>query len=143
QKVYHSLKKRLTDNGLIVADGKPVRIVAYTENGQERPMEFRPLGFNRGGQGVTKMTVRDLNNIVAVQAQDGKSLWQREYVVTAQFGLTTLKEGQTIEQSVAEHMVPNIGFLQSVNIPAYLPRSRTGLGTSKLTVSGAQSTAGR
>ncbi|HEX4796321.1 MAG TPA: Tudor-knot domain-containing protein [Humisphaera sp.] len=141
QKVYDSLKKRLADNGLTIADGQPMKVVAYTENGEEHQMEYRSFGFNRGGPGLTKMNVRDIKNILAIQTQDGKSIWERQSVVTAPFGMT-LKQGQTIEQAVAEHMVPNAGFFQSLNIPAYLPRSKNGLGTSKLTITGAQATAG-
>ncbi len=141
QKVYDSLKKRLTDNGLIVADGQPMKVTAYTEDGTEHEMQYHSFGIARGVAPMTHMKVRDIKNIVAIQSPDGKNIWQRLYVVGPPFGLT-LKEGQTINQAVAEHMVPNIGFFQSVNTPAYLPRSRTGLGTSKLTASGAQAMPG-
>ena len=72
---------------------------------------------------ITKLTVE----------VDGKKAWQTVSVTGAGFFLT-LKEGQTIEQAVAEAARVNVDFLKNAKVPIYLtkPREPAWYGSSKL-----------
>ena len=52
--------------------------------------------------------------------------------------MVSLKEGQTIEQYVADATKPDAGFYAGVTLPRFIPRAeyRNGLGTSQLTARG-------
>jgi len=64
---------------------------------------------------------------------EGKKAWESVSVLGAGFFLT-LKEGQTIEQAVADAAKVNVEFLKNAKVPIYLtkPREPAWYGNSKL-----------
>lgn len=132
QPVINALTANLKHNGVTVAPGQPLKLIAKVEAGAEHELEIRPFGAPRSN---STMRVRDTNQSLVLQGPDGKTVWQRTTVISYPM-MVWAKQNQTIEEALAERMKPNYLFFEKARIPAYIPKSRTGLGTSTLTTEG-------
>ena len=133
EKARAGLTKRMTDNGFVVADGQPYKLVATMETGKSVEMSYVPFA---GGE-ETKVSVNERVSRVSIVGADGQPLWETRSVLGPP-PILTLSRGQTIEQALAEWMMPNTSFLMSVQIPKNIPKAKYkgGLGSTTLTERG-------
>jgi hypothetical protein len=136
EKVTQSLTAHLKANGVTVVEAQPVKLIARTEPGQTREIHYRHFGAFPSARDAT-ISVTETKFRLAFETSDGKVLWQRQ-TVTFPPPLLMMKEGQTIEQAVAAAMQPSYFFFERTRLPANVPKSRGGLGSSRLTVLGVQ-----
>jgi hypothetical protein len=129
--ITQSLKDQLTAAKLVLDDASPIRIVASNEPGKTIEMEYRPFGA-RPFAPPQKVNVTPMITRLIVEV-DGKKAWESASVTGASF-ILSIKEGQTIEQAVAEAAKVNVQFLKEAKIPTYLtkPREPAWYGSSKL-----------
>ncbi len=129
--IRKSLADQLKAAQLVLDDQAPIRIVASNEPGKTTEMNYRPIGA-RAFDPPQKVSVTPMITRLQVEV-DGKKAWESASVLGAGFFLT-LKEGQTIEQAVAEAAKVNVGFLKNAKVPVYLtkPREPAWYGSSKL-----------
>ena len=72
----------------------------------------------------------------AIVGPDGQTFWTREAGTAPPMSLS-LKEGQTIDQAVAEYMKPSGWIFENTNFPPRVSKSKSGtFGTTELTSSG-------
>ena len=140
EKVTTALKARLQGNGVIVADGQPIRLVASTEQGKSREISYRTMGgpqFGPGAKAATTITANELISRLQLIGPEGKPLWERVQV-TPPPTFVNLKEGQTVEQAVNDAVTPRAGYFESVRIPKYIPKPQEpgSVRTSRLTAQG-------
>jgi len=126
------LKKHIDEAGLVLDDTSPIKIVATTEAGKTTERTYRAFGAPMG-QGETKVNVTQQRTILRIEV-DGKAAWETGTLVDAGVGMLSLKQGQTVEQAIAEQSKPNVLFLGTVRIPRYLakPKDPAWLGSSKV-----------
>ncbi|MDB5331317.1 MAG: hypothetical protein JWP03_2468 [Phycisphaerales bacterium] len=136
QKVIDALTARMKQSGITIAANAPVKLIARSEPGETREMEYR--AFRAGFGGNQKISVATSKLRLALETAGGKVLWERRSA-TSPPGMLMMKQGQTIEQGVAEAMKPSAGFFENSRVPDYVPKSQGGLGKSKLTAAGVQS----
>jgi hypothetical protein len=136
QAITQSLKDQLAQAKLVLDDTSPIRIIASNEAGKTTEMEYRPFGAGPFGAGLfapaQKVSVTPMITRLVVEV-DGKTAWQTTSVTGAGF-ILQLKEGQTIEQAVAEASKVNVQFLKEVKMPVYLtkPKMPAWYGSSRL-----------
>lgn len=134
--VVEALKRKLTTNGFTPADGQPIRLVASVEAGT--PQEIQYHGFGQSPfSGGTKVTATPQTSRIAFVDSEGKVLWERQATRHPPM-MASLKEGQTIEQYVADATRPDARFFSSVTLPRFVPKAqyRNGLGASRFTARG-------
>ena len=129
--IRKSLADQLKAARLVLDDQAPIRIVASNEPGKTTEMEYRPIGAG-GFAAPRKVSVTPMITKLRVEV-DGKKAWESVSVQGASFFLT-LKEGQTIEQAIAEAARVNVEFLKNTKVPIYLtkPHEPAWYGSSKL-----------
>jgi hypothetical protein len=131
QAITQSLKDQLTQARLVLDDTSAIRIVASNEPGKTIEMQYRPIGAGAFAP-PQKVSVTPMITKLVVEV-NGKPAWQSASVTGAGFFLT-LKEGQTIEQAVAEASKVNVQFLMNTKVPINLtkPHEPAWYGSSKL-----------
>jgi hypothetical protein len=131
EQVEAGLKKQIAQNQLVLDDASPIRIVASTEQGKTREESYTPIGAGPFAP-AQKVSITPTITKLAIEVE-GKKAWETRSVAEAGFFLN-LKEGQTIEQAVAEASRPNPAFLKNVRLPAYLtkPKEPAWYGSSAL-----------
>ncbi len=136
QRVTDHLKKELARIGVTVADGQPVKVVASTSPGKSEERQYRPVGAPRWGP-TSKVTVTEQKARLAIEAA-GKTVWESS-TMSSVGNFLQMKEGQTVEQAVAEASRPNVGFLLNARLPTALarPREPAWYGSGPLTSAGA------
>jgi hypothetical protein len=130
EQIESALKNQIAQNKLVLDDSAPIRIIASTEAGKSEEKEYRPINQPFGP--AQKVTVTEMITRVSVEV-DGQKAWEARTFSFAG-GFLHLKEGQTIEQAVAEASRPNYSFLKTTKLPAYLtkPRVPAWYGSSRL-----------
>src|SRR5262249_33060118 len=115
-------------------------LVASTAPGKTDERSYRRFGESPWGGG-TKVNVTQQIAKLEVLTSDGKVAWSAQAVTDPGFMLM-LKEGQTIEQAVADARKPNLRFFQSVSVPSTVtvPREPAWYASGALTPRGAQNT---
>ena len=63
-------------------------------------------------------------------------LWERK-IATSPPPMLMMKQGQSVDQAVAEAMKPSPAFFEA-KIPRYVPKNKNGAGTSRLGPAGVQ-----
>src|SRR5206468_11864884 len=79
QKVTDDLKASLQKNGVTVAEGQPVKLVASTEEGKEKEITYAPWAVARLPGNVpnsTKVNVHELVYHLRFVADDGGTIWE-------------------------------------------------------------------
>jgi hypothetical protein len=130
-KAQEALKKAIADAGLVLDDAAPIRIVATTETGKPYEVQYTPIGVsNRAPQ---KVNITPQVTRLKIEFE-GKTAWETTTTVRPGIGVVQLKEGQTIEQVIAEQSKPDLLFFSRVQIPRYLqkPSDKPWLGDSEL-----------
>jgi outer membrane protein assembly factor BamB len=129
EKSTAGIRQRLTENGVTVAvaNNAPLKLVAQTAPGETREIEYRAFGALGGN---AKVSATGMKYLIAFQTADGKVLWERK-VATSPPPMLMMKQGQSVEQAVAEAMKPSPAFFEA-KIPRYVPKSKNGAGTSRL-----------
>ncbi|HEX8915123.1 MAG TPA: hypothetical protein VF796_22420, partial [Humisphaera sp.] len=132
---------QLKRNNVTVADGQPVRVVLRTEDGKTTEQTFRSIG--PGGGGTQTVSVTEKITRVFVEA-DGQVAWEARSVYVPTF--VNRQQGQTIGDAVGQaNNKYNLGFLQNVRVPAYVPKvtEKVGLGSSQWTATGIKDGTGK
>lgn len=117
-----ALAAQLAKNGIAVADGQPIKIVAKTENGATKTQAFKSTAIARPGfqqPEVGEVSVTEKITRVYVE-MGGKKAWEDSSTSTPYF--VTRKEGQSIADAVSAANTFNLSFLKSVLVPSYVPR---------------------
>lgn len=144
QKVTTALKATLQRNGITVAEGQPIKLVASTEQGKSIEMSYVPWMFAHLPGNVPntqKVTVSEIICRLGFVGADGKKLWERVNHVLPPGGLRQKKD-QSIEDAVAEAMHPPASFFTDTLIPKQVPNRAEfkGFGMSQWTAQGAVAT---
>ena len=134
QKAFQALAAQLQANGMTVANNSPLVLQANTETGKNQEISYR--SFGRGGRNVEKVNVTEQISRVKL-LENGKVLWEAVSVGGAPHFLT-MKEGETLQQALAQYQRPNVQFFSQVKVPQYVARpSEAGAyGMSNLTPQG-------
>ena len=136
QQVIDALTARLKSDGVSVAEGLPLKLIAKDAPGENRDVSYRMIGPGAFGR-TEKISVQEIKHSIELTADDGKPLWKRGGVTAPPFFLS-LKQGQTAQEAVAEQMNPSPRFFAGVRIPRFIPKTPGGFGASQLTATGAQ-----
>jgi len=130
EQIESALKNQIAQNKLVLDDSAPIRIIASTEPGKSEEKEYRPINQPFGP--AQKVTVTEMITRLSVQV-DGQKAWEARTLSMAG-GFLHPREGQTLEQAVAEASRPNYSFLKTTKLPAYLtkPRMPPWYGSSRL-----------
>ncbi|HWE95934.1 MAG TPA: hypothetical protein VG269_18370 [Tepidisphaeraceae bacterium] len=136
QQVVDALTARMKQAGITVAPNAPVKLIARSEPGETKEMEYRAFGAGFGAN--QKISVATTKLRLALETAGGKVLWERRSA-TFPPSMLMMKQGQTVDQAVAEAMKPSPIFFEKTRVPDYVPKSQGGLGKSKLTAAGVQS----
>lgn len=128
QSVIESLKKKLADNQVKVADGQPIRLIAQTRQGESKQETYRQFG--RGSEDQVNVAQKITRLAFEV---DGKIVWETSTASSAG-SVLTIKQGQSAQQAADAAARYNIPFLLSARVPAYVtkPREKVAFGSSQL-----------
>jgi hypothetical protein len=120
----------LKASGITVEPGQPVKIVARTEDGKTTERTYETMGGAPWNRERETVSVTEKITRIYVESE-GKIAWENRSVSTPPYMLHR-KEGQSIGQAAAASNQYNLAFLNSVRVPAYVPkvREKLGLGTS-------------
>ena len=134
QKIKAAITEQLQQSGIAVADNAAVKLVARTERGKTQEQEYRGRGmrhFERDKVNVTEKITR-----IYFEA-DGKVAWESRVSSGAPM-FVTVEAGQTVNDAVQAASQFDLGFLEAVRVPAYVPAPAEvpGLGQSKWTLQG-------
>jgi hypothetical protein len=134
--VAESLKEKLLANGFRVADNQPIRLVASIETGEAKEIRYRGFGESPFGAGTTVRASPQTSKLAFIDA-DGEILWQRQTTRHPPM-MVSLKEGQSIEQYIADATRPDASFYKGIALAKFIPKAqyRHGLGASELTARG-------
>jgi hypothetical protein len=134
EKVVKSIESKLKANGLTIADGQPLKLIATTTPGESRELSYHLFG----SPGYGKVTVNEKKLRVAFEL-DGKAIWENTNVSGAG-GMFSLKKDQTVEQAIAERMAEAWHFFENVELPKQVAGvgEKVGYGASRLTARGIQ-----
>ncbi|HEV8291721.1 MAG TPA: hypothetical protein VGP94_07340 [Tepidisphaeraceae bacterium] len=126
-----ALKNQIAQNKLVLDDSAPIRITASTEQGKSEEKQYRSINQSFFGP-AQKVTVTEMITRLSIEV-NGQKAWEARTFSLAG-GFLRLKEGQTLEQAIAEAARPNYAFLKTTRIPAYLtkPRMPAWYGSSRL-----------
>jgi len=133
--IRQSLTAKLQQNGMKVAPGQPIQLVARVVPGATKEIEYRSFGVPPWGKG-DKVTYTEQRCELAFVV-DGQVAWQAASVASAPHMLH-LNEGQTVEQAVKAATQPKLNFFVQTKIPSHLvrPTGRASYGQSQLTATG-------
>jgi hypothetical protein len=139
KRITDAITEQLKQNGISVAPGRPVTLTARTEHGPTREQVYERRSFGFGGppaRDVEKVTVTEKITRLFFEAE-GKVAWETRTSSGVPMFVSS-KQGQSIGQAVAEASQFNVAFLESVRVPAYVPRpsDTPWLGQSKWTMAG-------
>lgn len=134
-KVTETLKKRIAESGLVLADNQPIVFRAFVEAGETKTTEYGSMHGSPSGR--TEKVTTTSNTCKLTLETDGVVAW----VVSATSGAGSTiwrKEGQSMQDAANEAAKPNTRFLQSVRLPKYLvkPHDPAWYGVSSLTNQG-------
>jgi hypothetical protein len=138
QKVQQDLTNRLVAAGMTVGNNAPLVLQATTETGQTREISYRSFGqFDRAPE---KGSVTEQISRVKI-LENGRTLWESFVTGGAPMHLQ-MKEGQTVQEALAEYQKPSLGFFSQVSLPVYLarPPEHGAYGFSQLTPQGVVNT---
>ncbi|MFN8856101.1 MAG: SHD1 domain-containing protein [Planctomycetaceae bacterium] len=116
---YQSLIQQLQDIGMTYAEKSRLVLQVSTAAGETKEIQYRGFGgfFGRGGE-----TVRVTEYISKIQfVEDNNVIWLAEAHSGAPHMLS-LKEGQTVQQALAQYQKPNVKFFTQVKLPKYVAR---------------------
>ncbi|HEV7300223.1 MAG TPA: hypothetical protein VGN72_12710 [Tepidisphaeraceae bacterium] len=139
QKIAAAITEQLKRSGIEVAEGRPVKLVARTEQGDTRTQTYERRNF--GGFGPPSReteTVSVTEKITRVFFEsNGKVLWENRTVSGTPWHVQS-KEGQSIGQAVQAASQFNLAFLESVRVPAYVarPQEIVSVGKSRWSMGG-------
>jgi WD40 repeat protein len=133
--VTKRMEKYFTAAGISVAGGQPLTVVVSTTNKSTgESMEFRTLG----NIGAAPTVVQEKLIVCRIAVQRGsKVLWNHESTFNnVKFGLTRIKQGETIQQNLLEQQWSSVQtFFSNFEPPVHVfPRdAQNGIGQSALT----------
>ncbi|MBN2022964.1 MAG: hypothetical protein JW809_09230 [Pirellulales bacterium] len=135
QQVTDHLTRLLTANGLKVAPGQPVKLVAQTRPGEATDETYGPFGPFSRRQKQTVQFQEHVSEVAFVVAD--KKAWSVSSLTQAPHSLH-LQEGETLEQALAKYAQPNVQFFQKVNLPQCIawPREQDVYGATEISPQG-------
>ncbi len=135
--VEQTLSARLDENGISVSPNSKIVLEAVSEKGKTRSITFRRLGRIRGGNDTVQVTEQIYKMTLKY---DGNVMWQTQLVKAAPT-LLRRKEGQSIEDALAEYTKPDVSFFINKPLPRLVakPGPHDGAyGTAKISAQGIQ-----
>jgi hypothetical protein len=133
EKAQGSLTQKLTANGFVVDPGGTITLVASTETGKQTEIAYRSIGF--GMHGVRIYKFQEYTSRLRF-VYNGKEAWNGR--CGNEPGFVHLKQGESMEQVLRQHEMPNYAYFQSVELPKLLtkPTGAPTVGASQVTISG-------
>ncbi len=134
--VLQSLTANLAKNGVKVAAGSPVTVVASLEQGKEQEIAYRSFG---AGRQVERFKVRPWMSRLKI-VYEGKAAWDSGASSMPHFEMTRLQKDESLQDHVKKFELPNYKYFANAELPKMLTRP-TGqnagvLGTSQVSLSG-------
>lgn len=116
------VKKAVTSAGHKVAPGN----TGYKLNFTSAPGQARDLYFDEHipFASVARKVTAPTTVVTATLTRDGETIWQQTWVCGAG-GVLMRRNNQTLEQAAAEDAQPKAGQLNSMALPAYIPKGST------------------
>lgn len=121
--VEASIRKKLLDNGLLIAPSADTVVSCRTQTGDPHEHVYRksqagmPV-FMGMGAGGTSMILNDKVTSITIQ-QKGQTIWERKRI-SGPANSFKLKDGQSLEDGARESIKYDPKFLESVLIPDYI-----------------------
>jgi len=116
---YQSLIQQLQDIGMTYAEKSRLVLQVSTAAGETKEIQYRGFGRFFGGGGETVRVTEYISKIQFVE--DNNVIWMAEAHSGAPHMLS-LKEGQTVQQALAQYQKPNVKFFTQVKLPKYVAR---------------------
>jgi hypothetical protein len=110
------MRSTLTKSGLKLSDAASLRLIASTENGKSEERLYEEMGGRMLTRERLKISVTERITRLRLE-QDGRKVWERTVSAWPPMTLSR-KEGQSLPDAVLEANVPNVDWLQSVQLPA-------------------------
>ncbi|HOW70543.1 MAG TPA: hypothetical protein PKY77_08080 [Phycisphaerae bacterium] len=131
-RVTKSLTERLKADGIRVAAGQPVKLVASNVPGETREITYHLFGR----MGDQKASVTEMKLGLSF-VENSKTLWEKTQTSGAPM-MITLKEGQTANEAIEANRAGVWKFFETCPLPKFVPkaRERLGYGESQLGPSG-------
>jgi WD40 repeat protein len=120
QKITAAMTDQLKQQGITVDPNSPIKLIARTEQGKTTEQEYTTVGGAPWDRETQKVTVTEKITRVFIE-HEGKVAWESR-TSSGMPMFITRKEGQGIQEAVAAASQFNIGFLEGVRVPAYIPR---------------------
>jgi hypothetical protein len=134
KRVIDSLSNRLQANGLVVAEGQPLRLVASVGTRPGKEVTYKTIG-RLGAQKIVT-TVYEARLAFEIE---GKTAWECKQTGDNASMFVHMKEGEDLT-TVLQSGVPEmgVGLFMGASIPKIVPKPRdmVGFGYSRLTSSG-------
>jgi hypothetical protein len=117
QKITDHFTQLLSDGGLTIADGQPVRLIVETKAGQSQTKTYTRMFGNANGNGNETVTATQTICRIAFEA-DGKEVW----AVTSTSGgylpnQLWLKKDQSAADAIAQQNKPQLSWFLKNDIP--------------------------
>jgi hypothetical protein len=127
QKLIDHFTRRLTDNGLTVADGQPIKLVVESKSVDSHNVQYRSNGRNPQNESVTiSDTVLSISYVM-----DSKPLWSTDSVTRGSAPIFVFrKKDQSISDAVNEMNKPKYQWFLSTGIPATILKPADPAGSS-------------
>jgi WD40 repeat protein len=139
KKIADQITVQLKRNGISVADNRPVKLIARTEQGKTDTRTYQRTTFGVGGPPSRETeTVSVTEKITRIYFEfNGVVAWENRTSSTAPWSVQA-QQGQTIGQAVQAASQFNLTFLESVRVPMYVPvpTDQPWLGTSRWSMGG-------
>lgn len=139
KKIADAITAQLRRNGIGVAAGQPVKLIARTEQGktESRTYERRNFGgFGPPSRETETVSVTEKITRIYFEA-NGQVAWENRTVSTAPW-MVNSKQGESIGSAVNAASSFNLQFLESVRVPVYVPQpaETVGFGQSRWSMGG-------
>jgi hypothetical protein len=123
QKIIAAMTQQLMQAGIKVDPNSPIKLNARTEQGKTSTQTYEVTQFGRPFDRKQE-TVSVTEKITRVYFEfDGKVAWENRTSTGGAPMMVTTRGDQTINDAVQAGSKFNLAFLESVRVPAYIPRA--------------------
>lgn len=118
KQVRQHLAKSLAERGMKAVPEAELRLVGKITRGETRKIEYRPFGARRGQTSTHTVTE---SNLSLAWKLGSDTLWQHTSRIAAP-AFVHPKQGQTIDQAIAESMQKDTSVFREIWIPVHVAR---------------------
>lgn len=117
--VAQAITANLAKNGVKVAAGSPLVVLAALEPGKEQEIAYR--SFGRGGRSVERFKIRPWTGRIKFVYQ-GQTAWESSASTVPMFEFARLKKDESLQDHVKKFEQPNYQYFGNVELPKLLTK---------------------